>query len=253
MIVKKAGEKTIGRDYDGTFFETTLTADIKEWTECECAKMRKINRLIKSSGITEEFRKMTFGNFDDSNVHVQVKKMKEIALMYYKHFDVMRNTRVNSALFIGQPGCGKTHLLTAVSNNLMYKKQVPVMYFPFRDGMNDIAANDFARKQEIMQHMKEVEVLFVDDLFKPIGGKLEYDRQGNPKIVKWQADIMFEVINHRYLNKLPVLISTELMIDELIRIDEALTSRIFEMAQDYTVTVEKNMDNNYRFRKLRGA
>lgn len=253
MVVKKAGEKTIVRNYDGTFSESTLRADTSEWTECECAKRRKINRLIKSSAITKEFQQMGFGNFDVTNVHVQVKTMKEIALTYFKHFADIRNTPVNSALFIGQPGCGKTHLLTAVSNNLMFKKQIPVLYFPFRDGMNNIAADDFSKKQEIMQQMKDVEVLFVDDLFKPIGGKLEYDRQGNPKIIKWQAEVMFEVINHRYLNKLPVLISTELMIDELIRIDEALTSRIFEMAQDYTVTVEKNMDNNYRFRKLRGA
>lgn len=245
MVIKKAGEKTVTRDYDGIFREITLKFDTDEWQECDCAKIRRINRLIKSSAITEEFQKMGFGNFDVTNVDPQVESMKKIALAYYQHFDNVRNERINSALFIGQPGCGKTHLLTAISNNLMFKKQIPVLYFPFRDGMNNISANDFEKKDEIMQQMKQVEVLFIDDLFKPIGGK--------PSVKGWMAEIMFEVVNHRYLNKLPLLVSTELTFESLVMIDEALASRIFEMASDFTVTVTHNMANNYRLRKLRGA
>ena len=244
MITKKAGKKTIVRDYDGVFREMTLKYDTNEWQECECAKIRKINRLIKSSAITEEFQKMGFGNFDVSKVDPQVQVMKDIALAYYQNFNKLRTERINSALFIGQPGCGKTHLLTAISNNLMFKKQIPVLYFPFRDGMNHIAANDFEKKDEIMQQMKQVEVLFIDDLFKPIGGK--------PNVKGWQVEIMFEVVNHRYLNKLPLLVSTELTFESLVNIDEALASRIFEMASDFTVTIAHNMANNYRLRKLRG-
>lgn len=66
----------------------------------------------------------------------------------------------------------------------MHAKQVPVLYFPYKDGMNNIAANNFERKDEIMNHMKEIDVLFIDDLFKPIGGKLDYNKDGSPKILK---------------------------------------------------------------------
>lgn len=245
MVVKKAGETTYYKDIDGLIKETILKYDTEEWKECECAKIRKVNRLIKSSEITEEFQKMGFGNFDTSKVVPEVMRMHEIGMMYYKHFDSIRKERINSCLFSGQPGCGKTHILTAISNNLMQKKQLPVLYFPYKDGMNNISANNYARKDEIIQQMKQVEMLFIDDLFKPIGGKV--------KVYDWQAEIIFEVVNHRYLNKLPLLISTELDFMSMAEVDEALASRIFEMSSDFTVTVPKNMMNNYRLRKLQGA
>lgn len=244
-IVKKAGETVLYRDIDGSFKETTLKADSEQWKECECIEIRRLNRLIESSAISEEFRKMSFGNFDTSQSSADVKRMKEIAFEYCKNFQQIRSNRVNSILLSGQAGSGKTHLLTAVSNNLMFKNHIPVLYFPFFDGMNNIAANNFERKDEIVQRMKDVKLLFIDDLFKPIGGKVN--------IKDWQTKIIFEVVNHRYLNKMPILASTELAIGEMVEIDEALASRIFEMASDYTVTVNKSMINNYRLRKLQGA
>lgn len=244
MVIKKVGEMTTIREYDGTFKAIVLKRDQEEWQECECAKLRRMNRIIKSSAITEEFQKMGFNNFDVSQVDLQIKQMKEAALSYYQYFDNLKTTRVNSCLFIGQPGCGKTHLLTAISNNLMFKKQIPVLYFPYKEGMSDISANSFEKKDAILQQMKNVDVLFIDDLFKPIGGK--------PNVKGWMAEILYEVINHRYLNNKPLLVSTEIMFQELVDIDEALASRIFEMASDFTVTVSKNMGNNYRLRKLRG-
>ncbi|MER2009023.1 MAG: DnaA/Hda family protein, partial [Psychrobacillus sp.] len=245
MVMKKAGEKTFYKDIDGTIKETTLRFDTEEWKECECAKIRKINRLIKSSEITEEFQKMGFTNFDTTGVVPEIARMKETALMYYNHFDQIKSSRINSCLFNGQPGCGKTHLLTAISNNLMHKKQVPVLYFPFRDGVNNISANGFEKKDDIIQQMKQVDVLFIDDLFKPIGGK--------QTAKDWMVEIIFEVVNHRYLNKLPILVSTELTFEQLVMIDEALASRIFEMSSDFTSVVPHNMMNNYRLRKLQGG
>ncbi|WP_235617171.1 DnaA ATPase domain-containing protein [Lysinibacillus mangiferihumi] len=212
------------------------------YVECECSKMFKINRLIKSSAITEEFQKMSFKNFSTDDVHPKVVEMKSKANQYYAAFDDIRGFRQNSIMLIGQPGCGKTHLLTAISNYLMHAKQVPVLYFPYKDGMNNIAANNFERKNEIMDRMKEVDVLFIDDLFKPIGGKVD--------VKPWQTEVIFEVVNYRYLNNKPLLISSELSLDDMLYIDEALTSRLFEMAQDFTVTIPKDMKVNYRLRKV---
>lgn len=224
------------------YFIRGIEVEQDYYVECECAKMRKINRLIKSSAITEKFRAKGFGNFDTDGRSAVVCKMKEKALQYYTAFDDIRETVQNSVLFIGQPGCGKTHLLIAIANNLMAKKVVPVAYFPYQDGMNEISANDFEKKNDIIHRMKEVDVLFIDDLFKPIGGVV--------KVHKWQADIIAEVVNHRYLNLKPMLISSELYLDDMLSVDEALASRIFEMAEDFTVTIERNVKANYRLRKV---
>ena len=240
LVRKKAGETTLLQNGD----EIILKYDTEEWQKCECTKIRQLNRLIKSSAITEEFQKMSFKNFSTDDLHPVVAEMKSKANQYYRAFDEIKGFRQNSIMLIGQAGSGKTHLLTAVSNYLMHAKQVPVLYFPYKDGMNDIAANNFERKSEIMERMKEVDVLFIDDLFKPIGGKVD--------VKPWQAEIIFEVVNYRYLNNKPMLISSELSLDEMLYIDEALTSRLFEMAQDFTVTIKKDMKVNYRLRKVMG-
>lgn len=244
MVWKKAGETTLVR-IEGRFEEIELENDSEEWVECECAKIRKINRLIKSSEITAEFQKMGFSNFTTGGKAQIVQIMKDTCLKYYESFNEIRSARKNSVLLIGQPGSGKTHLLTAISNNLIKKKVVPVMYFPFRDGMNEISANNFEKKTEIMERMKDVEVLFIDDLFKPIGGKID--------VKSWQADIIFEVINYRYLNNKPLLVSSELSLDELLYVDEATASRIFEMAEDFTVTIKRDIKINYRLRNVVGG
>jgi DNA replication protein DnaC len=244
MVRKKAGETTLVHVF-GRLEEVVLKNDTDHWTECECSKIRKINRLIKSSEITEEFQKMGFSNFVTEGKAQIVQVMKEACLKYYESFNEIRSERKNSVLLIGQPGSGKTHLLTAISNNLIQKRVVPVMYFPFRDGMNEISANNFEKKFDIMERMKHVDVLFIDDLFKPIGGKVD--------VKPFQAEIIFEVVNYRYLNNKPMLISSELSLDELIYVDEATASRMFEMAEDYTVTIKRDISINYRLRKVVGG
>ena len=64
-------------------------------------------------------------------------------------------------------------------------------------------------------------------------------------ISKSDINIMFELINHRYFNKLPVIVSTELSIENLVNIDEALGSRLIEMSKDFLVGI-RNKKLNYR-------
>jgi DNA replication protein DnaC len=241
IVRKKAGETTLIR-IGNHFKYILLKYDTDEWQQCACLKMHQLIRLIESSEITEEFQKMSFKNFSTDDVHPIVVKMKSKANQYYAAFEQIKGIRQNSIMLIGQPGCGKTHLLTAISNYLMHTKRVPVLYFPYKDGINNIAANNFERKNEIMNRMKAIDVLFIDDLFKPIGGRVD--------VKSWQSEIIFEVVNYRYLNNRPLLISSELSLDEMLYIDEALTSRLFEMAQDFTVTIQKDKKMNYRLRKI---
>ena len=75
-------------------------------------------------------------------------------------------------------------------------------------------------------------VLFVDDLFKG-------------KITDSDINIMFELINHRYFNNLPVIISSECGVGRLLDIDEALGSRLVEMSRGRVVEL-RGRELNYR-------
>jgi len=52
-------------------------------------------------------------------------------------------------------------------------------------------------------------------------------------------------VNYRYFNNLPMIISTEKGGEDLIKIDEAIGSRILEMAKDYNMEL-KGGKLNYR-------
>lgn len=214
------------------------------WIECSCAKQRKLNRLIASSQITPEFQKMKFSNFKGEGVSSDVIDMAKVAKNYCDNYEVIKNTANNSIALMGQPGTGKTHLLTAVSNNLL-NKGIAVMYFPFISMMNDIQANQFEKKDEIINRAKRAELLFIDDLYKPTAG--------TPQCSPFEQKTMYDIINHRYLNKMPILLSCELGFPDLLAVDEATGSRIFEMCQDYAKEIKKDFRQNYRTKKLFGG
>lgn len=210
--------------------------DAWEWRDtfsirCDCVEKRKSNRLMKSSEITDEFKRLGFQNFCTDGKPQVIIDAYECALEYYQDFENVRKERRNSIALLGQPGAGKTHLLTAIANNLIQRKQVPVLYFPYVEGFNDLK-DDFNMLEEKLDRMKKVDVLFIDDLFKPTG------RDRKPRATEWQVEQMYAVINHRYLNHQPIMISSELTVDELVDVDEALGTRIYEMCQDFCVVIK---------------
>ena len=59
---------------------------------------------------------------------------------------------------------------------------------------------------------------------------------------------MFEIINYRYLNFMPVIVSSEFPIEKILDFDEGIGSRIYEMCRDYIVENKRDFKNNYRLR-----
>lgn len=199
---------------------------IETLKDCVCSKKRQSAHLLKFSEITDEFKKMTFSNFSLDGKQDVIGEAHQCAVDYFMEFDHIQDQRCNSISLLGQPGAGKTHLLTALANNLIIKKQISVLYFPFVEGFNDLK-DDFDLLEEKLTKMKRVGVLFIDDLFK-----------GREFPTPFQLEQMFGVINFRYLNHKPIMISSEKTVDELCDIDEALGTRIYQMCKDYTVVIK---------------
>ncbi len=98
---------------------------------CICKEIRQAERMLSKSGISEEFAKKTFENFDFSR-NVQVLNAYTKAIEYTKDFQNIKSTRKNSIIFMGSVGGGKSHLSFAVANELM-NNGVGVIYMGYRD------------------------------------------------------------------------------------------------------------------------
>ena len=59
------------------------------------------------------------------------------------------------------------------------------------------------------------------------------------------VNILFEIINHRYFKNMPMVISTEKGIDELLDFDEGTMSRVIEMARGHQIEIV-GREYNYR-------
>lgn len=80
-------------------------------------------------------------------------------------------------------------------------------------------------------------VLFLDDFLK-----------GTPT----QADLkhIYKVINTRYLKGMPMIISTEKSLRDILMWDEAIGSRLIEMCQGNVIEFPRELENNYRLRGI---
>ena len=199
---------------------------------CECRALRESEDILKKSGIGREFRNKRFDNFDFSR-SISVMEGYKKAMDYENEFLEIENTRCNSIMFLGQVGSGKTHLSMAICNELM-DRGISVIYMGYRDCLTSIKQNmmDSVYYNRVMNRYKNARVLFIDDLFKG-------------KISDSDINIMFELINHRYFNNLPIIISSEFSVKRLLEVDEALGSRLIEMTKGRVVEV-RGKDLNYR-------
>lgn len=223
------GTYAVLRD-DGSFFSR----------ECDCMKIRRCVWEMEKSGLKNIIREKTFEAYTASEPWQ--KAIKTGAVAYAEELE-------GWLLFCGQSGSGKTHLCTAVCRHRLLAGD-EVRYMPWRDRVAELKAMslDNERRGEIINGYKTAQILYIDDLYKV--GKAA-DGSSNPT----GADIglAFEIINHRYINHLPSIISTEKTPQELVEIDEATGSRIIEMAGSNVFSIAKDARRNYRLRSVKSV
>lgn len=221
---KNRGNFMVVRE-DGTSF----------FRDCGCLVTRRCLDRMEASGLRNVIRDMTFDRF-----HVLEpwqEKIKKTAQSY-------ADNPTGWLLFCGQPGCGKTHLCTAVARKLLLEGR-EVVYMPWREESSRIKAMDGERRAEAVKKLQRSEILYIDDLFK-VG------RSADGSTVPTAADIglAFEILNNRYVNRMPTIISTEKSVRDLLDIDEALGSRIVEMSRDSHAVVAKDDSRNWRLQGM---
>lgn len=201
-------------------------------TRCSCYQRKLMQKRWEQSGISEEFRSKGFKNFETRD-NPQLINAKNKAIRYMQEFPNIENTRYNSILLCGQVGAGKTHLGMAISQNLI-QRSVPVVYMAYRNVATKIkqVITDENAYMSLLQSYMSARVLFIDDLLKG-------------RVTESDINILYELVNHRYMNSMPMIISTEFTVDSLLQFDEAIASRIIEMCRGNIIQLQ-GLELNYR-------
>lgn len=201
---------------------------------CPCYGFRQVEEAKARSEIPEEFREKDFEGFEANDP--RLSNAREKAKVFAEHFTEHEKERCNSIMFCGQVGAGKTHLATAICNALA-EKGIPVVCMYYRTSITTLKQLLTSHEEyaaEISRY-KGARVLFIDDLLKG-------------KVTESDVNIMYEIIDWRYANKLPVIISTEKSIPEIMDFDEAIAGRLVEMCRENIIRL-KGKELDWRLRR----
>lgn len=203
--------------------------------DCDCLKIRRSIARMKDSGLERQIQDLTFEKFQATEgwQKTVLKTAQDYA-----------DNPVGWILLCGQPGCGKTHLCTAVCRKLLLDGR-EVCYIPWREESAKIKGMDGERRENAVRKLQQVDVLYLDDLFK-----MGQAADGSTRPTAADIGLAYEILNARYNNKLPTILSTEKSMGELLDIDEALGSRIKEMSQEHNAVIAKKAGRNYRLRGI---
>lgn len=203
----------------------------EKFRPCECQKVRASIARMKRSGLESTIRDKRLNNFE-AGTYWQ-GKMLEKARAY-----VAEGAAEGDWFFIGgQSGAGKTHICTGIARELLYAGH-EVRYVVWEQITKALKAiiNEPEYAVELGK-LETCEVLYIDDLFKPINDKPPTDAD---------LRVAFELLNYRYVNGKPTIISSERYLGEIFDLDEATGGRIYEKSRGYTVIIDRDPQRNYR-------
>lgn len=218
------------------------------FSPCKCTKTRNSLLKMKRSGLGNIIREKTFGLFKDDTEWR--KAVKSGAVAFTQSVLKAQDGDSKGWFFIGgQAGSGKSHIGSAICRELLlHQNGVYYMVWPTEaKQLHGLAKSDdgHREREKLLDAIKTADVLYLDDLFKPI-------RERGQRQPPTSADIRlaFEIINERYNNpRLVTIISSEWHMSELLEIDEATASRIFEKSKDAVFNIANDPSRNYRLRK----
>ena len=160
-------------------------------------------RRIGASGIPERFHDRSLENYDAQTA--EQKRVLTFCQRYAADFDVVMRTG-QSAIFLGRPGTGKTHLAAAIGLHVMREQNRTVLFTTVQRAIRRV-------KDSWNRDNNETESQAIATLVSP--DLLILDEVGVQFGSDFERNVLFDVLNERYEKRRPYILLSNLNMETL--------------------------------------
>ena len=182
---------------------------------CVCRQRdvsEQVRERLYSLSRLDELKGLTFETFEPRGRkglgEMQASSL-EMAFNQAQHYAKSLNGWL---LLRGGYGCGKTHLAASIAN-FAVDMGVPTLFLTVPDLLDMLRFSydsDDITFEERFNEIRNASLLILDDF-------------GTQNATGWAQEKLFQIMNYRYINKLPMVVTTNLSLDE---IDARVRSRL---------------------------
>lgn len=211
--------------------------DFGKLTICPCRQQavaqENLERLFRLSNL-EAFSNMTFETFSPTGRHGLGDKQIASLSLAFNQARFFAQSLTGWLLLLGGYGCGKTHLAAAVANQAV-REGVPTLFLTVPDLLDWLRysyGSTESNFEERFEEIRNIRLLVLDDL-------------GTQNATAWAQEKLYQIINYRYTNRLPLVVTTNLELDEIegrVRSrleDKDLVNKVQILAPDYRISTEE--------------
>ena len=204
-----------------SYLYANVNHDMVEYERCDCSeaiafwkqydskqnekeKQRKyreiINKIYKDGSIKKKLKYCNFLNFD------RFKDNQEVLTTLIKYTHLCTENKVKDGIIIyGSIGYENTHLAASIANEIIRNKKIALLErtSSITDRIKESFNKTVTTESEIMELYSNIDMLIIDDF-------------GSETISKWALERLYRIINNRYENELPIVITTRYTREELM-------------------------------------
>jgi len=177
--------------------------------EQDAKDMERIHRLRAASLIDEKFENSTFENF---RINKYNERNLQLCKRYAERFDLMVEKNQGLVLW-GDVGTGKSFAAACIANSLL-NRGVPVIMTSFVK-LLEVIQSSYDQESDLLNRFGYAKLVIFDDL-------------GAERGTDYALEKVYNIIDSRYRKKLPMILTTNLTLDEMKKERDIRYSRIYD-------------------------